>query len=140
MDARKVLDAVQGILCLCVLPARVAVPVGVTMLTCSFRCRILAHGKNVLLRMTWIMDQLHADAVDPWEYECRSCRCIWGDAVLTDPREVTCSNCYSDNVVISKLRIGFENWGENNGGKAEQLQRYNAALARTGAARIVRDA
>jgi hypothetical protein len=105
---------------------------GVT-LYCLFDCRILAHSKTVIRRMAWVAEKLHADNVHPWEYECRRCHCVWRDAVLADPQQVTCSNCYGDNIVISKVRLTFENWGEQNGGEREQRQRYETVLGMTGA-------
>lgn len=102
-------------------------------LTCIFQCRILAHGKNVFRKINWIATHLHADAADPWEYECRRCHQTWGDAVLTDPHQVACSNCYSDNIVLVKLRLAFQNWGEHNGGVKEQRSRWTSALQHQGA-------
>lgn len=107
------------------------------MLTCLYSCRILAHGPNVMRKIAWVGNQLHADVADPWEFECRSCHSTWMVDGFADPREVTCSNCYSTNIVISALRLGFENWGEQNGGEREQRERYDSAMARPMARALV---
>ena len=41
---------------------------------------------------------------------------------------MTCSNCYSEAVYITGLRMTFHNWGEQNGGDAERDGRYNSAI------------
>jgi DNA-directed RNA polymerase subunit RPC12/RpoP len=73
--------------------------------------------------------RFHCDAIDPMEYECARCGCAWDDAVLTDYRKVVCSNCYSERVLLVAVRLTFHNWGEQNGGVREQMERYRAAKA-----------
>ncbi len=96
-------------------------------LTLSFPCRILTRSKSARTRLRRIEKRTYCDSIDPLEYECARCHCTWGDAVLTDYREVTCSNCYSDRVLLVNLRLTFHNWGNQNGGKKEQRERYDAA-------------
>lgn len=98
-------------------------------LTLKFPCRILARSKSAQTRLQRIEKQTNCDDIDPFEYECSRCGCRWDDAVLTDYREVVCSNCYSDRVLLVLLRLTFHNWGNQNGGKKEQRERFQAAKA-----------
>lgn len=41
---------------------------------------------------------------------------------------MTCSNCYSERVLLIRVRLGFSNWGKQNGGKCQQLERIWSAI------------
>ena len=81
-----------------------------------------------------LAERFTADAVDPSEYKCLRCHCEWEQPAGYEWRTVTCSNCYSERVVITIVRLGFQNWGEQNGGEAEQRARHEKAVKETRAA------
>lgn len=95
-------------------------------------CRILGRSKSAFKRLQRLEKGLFCDGIDPLEYECACCHTKWDDAVLTDYREVVCSNCYSERVLLVAVRLTFHNWGEQNGGVKEMRGRYKAALAAGG--------
>ncbi len=58
------------------------------------------------------IDKLTKDSgaflVSPWGFLCIDCQTEWGDtaiSVSTDIRTVSCSNCYSDRVVLTAVRL-----------------------------------
>jgi DNA-directed RNA polymerase subunit RPC12/RpoP len=104
------------------------------MLTTKALTTILVGSKSAQRRLREMAERFHADAVDPLEYKCLRCHLEWDDSPVTDYRTVTCSNCYSDRVVLTMVRLGFENWGEQNGGVQEQRARYEKAKQECGQA------
>ena len=91
-------------------------------------CRILTRSGSAAARLHKLSKRFYADGIDPIEYKCTQCGCSWDEAVLTDYREVTCSNCYSERVLLVAVRLTFHDWGEQNGGKKKQRDRYEHAL------------
>jgi DNA-directed RNA polymerase subunit RPC12/RpoP len=104
------------------------------MLTTKAPCTILVTSKSAPNMLREMSEHFYADAVDPLEYKCLRCGLQWDDSPLRSYRDVTCSNCYSERVVITMVRLGFENWGEQNGGEREQRDRYEHAKLTTRAA------
>jgi DNA-directed RNA polymerase subunit RPC12/RpoP len=98
------------------------------MLTVNVPTTILCRCKTAHSRLRELSERYCADACDPMEYKCLRCHCEWDDSLLRDYREVVCSNCYSDRVILTMVRLGFENWGEQNGGEKEQRERYQRAV------------
>ena len=96
-------------------------------LTVDALCTVLAKSKTAPHRLNEMAERYTADGIDPIACKCLQCHCEWDDVLLRDYRTMSCSNCYSDRVVITAVRISFNNWGEQNGGEAEQRKRYEAA-------------
>jgi hypothetical protein len=70
-------------------------------------CKIPA-GKNhphVWRRINKLVRVERADHAKPFVMRCRRCHAYWDDVELVDPREVSCSNRYSDNIEIVKLKL-----------------------------------
>lgn len=97
------------------------------MLTTNVRTNIRCRSQKADESIHAVMEGKHADAADPIAYKCLRCHLEWEDGPCDSWRTKTCSNCYSDNVVIAKIRLGFQNWGEQNGGAEEQRSRYERA-------------
>jgi Zn finger protein HypA/HybF involved in hydrogenase expression len=71
------------------------------------KCSIEA-GKfaaNPIRQMVRRGEQLGAIATDPLEFRCSDCRLRWEADTFTDVRTVVCSNCYSDKVRMTAIRI-----------------------------------
>jgi hypothetical protein len=93
-------------------------------------CRIPARAKSAGRMIDRHVKRLYADLATPVAFRCSGCGCEW-DCICTNRdewAEVTCSSCYSETVYITKLRMTFHNWGEQNGGDAERDGRYNFAV------------
>lgn len=48
------------------------------------------------------------NAVWPWEFCCQGCKLRWGGRYIevgVDLDKVSCSNCYSDNVRLTQIKI-----------------------------------
>lgn len=99
------------------------------MRTCEYPVRCAARAHSTPLKIRELAEKLSADAVDPMRYTRRSCRLTWGCSPLDDYREVVCSNCYSESVLLIGVRLGFANWGKQNGGIKQMMGRYREALA-----------
>lgn len=97
------------------------------MLTLLAPCTILVNSLTTSKRLRELAEQFQSDATDPVEFKCVRCGCAWERCVSNDYNTVTCSNCYSERVIITIVRLGFENWGEQNGGEKEQRARYEKA-------------
>jgi hypothetical protein len=70
-------------------------------------CKIAA-GKDhphVWRRINKLVTMERADYAKVYAMRCRTCKTIWDDCELVDPLFVACSNCYSDNVEIVKLKM-----------------------------------
>lgn len=98
------------------------------MLTLEAPCTLLCRTAAAPLRLRELAEMFTADAVDPKEYKCLRCGCEWEREYGYDWKTAACSNCYSERVIVTVVRLGFENWGEQNGGESEQRQRYENAL------------
>ena len=96
------------------------------MPTINAPCEILVTSKSARDRLRKIGEHFHSDLVDPAEVKCLRCHTEW-DNFCAGYRTITCSNCYSDRVIITAVRLAFLNWGEHNGGEAEQRERFKAA-------------
>lgn len=96
-------------------------------LTVDALCTILAKSKTAPQRLSDMAEMYTADGIDPLACKCLRCSCEWDDVLLRDYRTMSCSNCYSDRVIITAVRLSFNNWGEQNGGEAEQRKRYEVA-------------
>ena len=77
------------------------------MTTAIIKCSIQAgkFSKNPIRQMVKRGEQLGAVATDPWEFRCSDCRLRWEVSPMTDIRTVVCSNCYSDKVRLTAIRI-----------------------------------
>ena len=95
--------------------------------TLNALCTILARSKTAPQQLSEMAERYTADGIDPLACKCLRCHCEWDDVLLRDYRTMSCSNCYSDRVVITAIRLSFNNWGEQNGGESEQRKRYEAA-------------
>lgn len=93
-------------------------------------CRLKVAGKHAQSKVHQIALSLRADHAEPASLRCPGCKLSWPIGSFTDWKTASCSNCYSSAVWIKTVRLQFINWGENNGGKAEMLSRYEKALAR----------
>ena len=96
-------------------------------LTVYALCTVLAKSKTAPQQLSKMAERYTADGIDPIACKCLRCHCEWDDVILQDYRTMSCSNCYSDRVVITAVRLSFNNWGEQNGGETEQRKRYDAA-------------
>lgn len=99
--------------------------------TCNVPCTILVTSDSARERINALAIRHHADAVDPIWYKCLRCHCEWDMSPCTDPKTVSCSNCYSSRVVVTVVRLAFDSWGEQNGGEREQRKRYLKCLSLT---------
>jgi len=97
------------------------------VLTTNVPCAIKCRAKDANEQITALMEQYAADAADPVSFKCLRCKDEGYDGPLSSWRHKVCSNCYSENVMIVKVRLGFENWGDQNGGEAQQRERYDRA-------------
>lgn len=97
------------------------------ILTAKALCTISVRSKSAQVQLNKIATDVHADGADPIEYKCLRCGLEWDCCPLDEWENRTCSNCYSERVVITKVRLEFSNWGEQNGGEKEQRERYEAA-------------
>ena len=92
-------------------------------------CRIPARAKSASVMLLRHSKKYYADSVDPVKFKCSDCG--QEDERITTNRDewaqMTCSNCYSENVLIVGIRLTFFDWGEQNGGKEERDDRYNFA-------------
>jgi hypothetical protein len=89
---------------------------------------ILARSSSASVRLRKLAEQVNADGADVIAIRCCRCKLEWDDVVLQDYREIVCSNCYSERVVITTVRLMFHNWGEQNGGMAAQKIRVEGAV------------
>lgn len=89
---------------------------------------MMVKAKATPLRLHKLGKRFAADAVDPLWYECRSCGLVWDDSPLRQYEDVTCSNCYSDRVLLIRVRLEFHNWGKQNGGKRQQIDRIHSVI------------
>lgn len=93
-------------------------------------CRIPARSKGADRMLARHERRFYADGVDPIEFQCNDCG-QRDDRITTNRDEwakKTCSNCYSERVLIVGIRLTFHNWGEQNGGAKERDDRYEHAL------------
>lgn len=91
-------------------------------------CAILVTAKSAKRRLGKLADSFHADSATPWAFRCQRCKLEWSDPPYTgDWTGITCSNCYSERVILSSVRLDFFDWGEQNGGKRERMERYRHA-------------
>lgn len=92
-------------------------------------CRIPARAKSASAMLGRYASRYYADSVDPVKFKCTDCG--QEDERITTNRdewvEITCSNCYSESVMIAGIRLTFFDWGEQNGGKKERDDRYSFA-------------
>ena len=73
---------------------------------CSIRC-----GKNVHGPLDKLADEYFAVSIHGEEFYCKSCYARWNWKDFRGafhPTTITCSNCYSDDVLIVKVLI--ESW------------------------------
>ena len=97
------------------------------ILRLTWPCMIRAHARSASQAISRIARKAHADAADPVNYRCMECHLEWHDSPLRNPADVSCSNCYSDSILIRGVRLRFQNWGDQNGGEKEQRERYGYA-------------
>ena len=98
------------------------------MKTCEYPVNFSVTAKSTPLRLRRLGERLAVDAIDPLWYRCRSCGLVWDDSPLRDYEDVVCSNCYSERVMLVRVRLGFHNYGKQNGGKSEQIERRRVAM------------
>lgn len=99
-------------------------------------CTILIKGPQAHQRLCELTKRLYGDDAYPHSYRCSRCGLEWKHASVGDEwLNVTCSNCYSDRVVLIEARLIFQDWGEQNGGKVERDARYERAASETAVAR-----
>lgn len=97
------------------------------VLTAKALCTISVRSKGAAGQLDKLARELFADGIDPIEYKCLRCGTEWDCSPCDEWRDRTCSNCYSERVVITKVRLEFSNWGEQNGGEREQRERFERA-------------
>ena len=90
-------------------------------------CTVLARSKSAPRQLREIAERYSADGIDPLACKCMACGCEWDDVLLRDYRTMSCSNCYGDRVIITAIRLSFNDWGEQNGGREEQSSRWQRA-------------
>lgn len=75
--------------------------------------------------------RLCADYAKPLMMRCFRCKCEF-DATLSDWKTQTCSNCYADSIRLGivEVELIYHNWGEQNGGEVEMLERFEEGHAR----------
>lgn len=96
-------------------------------LTVNMACSFKARAKSTTKRLDSFCDAYHADVAHPLAYRCLRCKLIWDCSPLDDYRQVVCSGCYGENVMLTRVRLGFYNWGKANGGEKDQWARYELA-------------
>lgn len=65
-------------------------------------------ARNPLRKMYQEVKKWNYQDVRPWKFECRSCHTEWGGhtiSVGTDLKQVSCSTCYGDNVVMTLIKV-----------------------------------
>ena len=70
---------------------------------CNVRCGKFA--KSPIKQMIRAGGRYGSRGTDPWGFRCAGCRCEWDGLPLADIREVSCSNCYGDNIRLVAIRI-----------------------------------
>lgn len=73
-------------------------------------CHIDTRWKSARKRLAKIAYIEHAsDGYDPWVFQCRSCGCKWDatDFAGQNFETVACSNCYSEKVSITQVRLEY---------------------------------
>jgi len=97
---------------------------------------IRADSKTAVGQLAKIARSYFADESQPFEFTCKQCKVVTPEAHMhSEWKTATCSNCYSERMYVSKVRLTYYNWGEHNGGDAELIDRHetgrNMLLART---------
>lgn len=92
------------------------------------RCNIQTKRKWAGTALGKLYSDTFADGCDPIAYKCLDCGLEWGTSPLDDWREKTCSNCYSERLAITKVRLEYDNWGAQNGGRDEMEKRMAVAI------------
>ena len=90
-------------------------------------CNLLVTAASTPARLSQMCNQYHADGIDPMAYRCARCHLHWDGSPADDYKTVTCSNCYSDNVWLTRVRLAFDNRGQNNDGAKAQRERFEKA-------------
>ena len=75
-------------------------------------CRILANRKGTLAHM-WALFKGVGEGICVRSFECRRCHLKWKPDALGSHTKVSCSECYSDNIVITSVRV--EHYVDNAG-------------------------
>lgn len=97
------------------------------ILTAKALCTISTRSTSARANLNKLAQQLYADGADPIELKCLRCGIEWEISPIDDWHQATCSNCYSERLVITKILLEFDNWGDQNGGEKEQRERYERA-------------
>lgn len=100
---------------------------GSKILILKVPCNISVRGKTAALSLDKTAKKWFSDGADPVDFKCLRCGTEWDELPPSEWHTKTCSNCYSDRVVIVGVRVEFNNWGEQNGGEREQMERYESA-------------
>lgn len=99
-------------------------------LTTYAPCTILVTARTASARIAAAAMEANADWCDVRAFRCLRCGLSWEAELCVEWRTTTCSNCYSERVVITLLRLSFDNWGEHNGGEPAQRARWECAKAK----------
>lgn len=77
-----------------------------TIVICKIKVGL--NAKTPLNSMCKSALKYNYNAVWPWEFVCKDCKTRWGGAYISvdvDMKKVSCSNCYSDNIILTKYKI-----------------------------------
>jgi hypothetical protein len=92
------------------MPSDSPVPLGAQFRYVLIDCRIPA-GKSHATSASKAMQEIANVnepgwfGVDPAGAECLRCHAKWETGPLAHPEDLTCSNCYSDNIAIIAVKI-----------------------------------
>jgi len=88
---------------------------------------ILCASPNANTVLNELQASYYADDIEPIEVKCTRCGLEWKPSQQSHWTASVCSNCYSDRVVVTVVRLQFEDWGNQNGGGMERDERWQAA-------------
>lgn len=86
-------------------------------------CRIPVQSISAPRTIRGLIDAYFADSASPWRMRCIECGDEWlaKDNLNADWKTTSCSQCYSLNVVITRLALDYLNYA----GDSDFIDRYN---------------
>ena len=91
-------------------------------------CKIMARSNTAHTRLYRGHEKRYfADSADPARLKCLGCGFEWGCCALEEWQNATCSNCYSEKLMLIAARLEFNSWGAQNGGVKERDGRFQYA-------------
>ena len=78
------------------------------MVTTAVSASIKCGSNHTLRRLNKIQTIERAEQIKPLAFRCRRCHTEWGYldvSISQDLDRLHCSNCYSSNVIITKIKL-----------------------------------